>query len=109
VRDHDLFDGRVDQLVDGIAGEHAVGGEDPNAGRALGAQRVRNADQRAAGRDQVVDDHRVHAVDVTDHALLADDVVLGTAFVDKGNRQIEQARDVADPLGAADVGRDNHG
>src|SRR3989442_12735190 len=109
IRDHDLLDRRVDQLLDRVPRQHAVGGEHPNAGRTLSAQRVRNADQGAASRDQVIDDHRVHAVDVTDHPLLAHDVVLGAAFVDKGDRQIEQPRDAADPLGAADVGRDDDG
>src|ERR1700730_8578582 len=105
VRDHDFFDGRVDQLRHGITGEHAVGSKDPNAGRAFGAQRVRNADQRAARRYQVIDDDGVHAVDIADHALLTDDVVLGAPLVNERDRQIEQPRDVADALGAAAIRR----
>src|SRR6202165_3556514 len=109
VRDHDFFNRRVDQLGDGVPRQHTVSGKHPNAGRALGAQRVRDAHQRSAGRDQVIDDNGVHAVDVADDPLLTDDVVLWTALVDKCDRQIQYSGDVADALGATDVGRDDHG
>src|SRR5207302_8229759 len=108
VGDHDLFQVRVHQLLDRVAGEHPMGGEDPNAGRAFGAQRLGDANERAAGRNQVVDDDGVHALHFANDALLADDVVLWAAFVGEGDRQVEQPGHVADALGAADVGRNDH-
>ena len=84
-------------------------GEHPDAGGTLCAERLRDADQRAARGDQVIDDDRVHTVDVTDDALLADDVVFRAPLVHKRDRQIQQPRHVADPLRPAHVRRHDHG
>src|SRR5439155_6464055 len=109
VCDHDFLDRRVHQLRHRVAGKYSVGRQHPNASRTLATQRLRDANQRAAGRDQVIDDDDVHAIDVADHALLRDDVVLGSALVDKGDRQVEQPGQVAHTFGATDVRRDDHG
>src|SRR5436305_446292 len=93
--------------ADDVTGETAGRVYHLDAGGALGTERVGDAHQGAAGRDQVIHDDGIHASHVADHALFGDDVVFRASLVDKRDRQVEQPGQVADPLCAADVRRDD--
>src|SRR5439155_336607 len=86
-----------------------VSADAASAARISATAMLSSAAQRAAGRDQVINDDDIHATDIADHPLFGDDVVFRPAFVDKRDRQVEQPGQVTDALRAADVRRDDHG
>src|ERR1035441_3955264 len=95
VGDADLVDGSRVQARHRTVAEHAVGRHHVDRFRAAGEERDRGVDERATGRDEVVNDDADRAVDITDDVDDLDGVVARTAFVDERDRCVEDAREVA--------------
>ena len=70
-------------------------------------QRLGGFDQRAAGRDHVVDDDRDLALDVADDVGHLGDVGLGPALDDHRQRRFQPLGEELGPRHAAGVGRDD--
>ena len=95
VGDADLVDRGCMESRHRAVTQYAVRRDHVDRFRATGEERDRGVDQRATGRDQVVNDNADRAVDITDDVDDLDGVVTRTAFVDERYRCVEDAREVA--------------
>src|SRR5690625_500569 len=108
VGDDQLVQLRSVDVVDRLARQHRMHAVGLDPARALALERGRGGAQGAGGVDDVVDQHAVLALDITDDVHHRGHVGLGPALVDDGQVGVVQALgDGARAHHAADVGADH--
>ena len=97
------------QPLDRRAGEQPVRARDRDVVAALGPELVEQLDDRATGRDLVVEHDRPLAGDVTDDRLDDDPVVGEALLAARRHRHAEQPGELVRRLGVAEVRRHDDG
>ena len=101
VGDDQPLEARAGQRALGIAGEQTVRDRRHGPRRAAGAAGRGGAGERAAGADQIVDDHRGAPLDAADHRVLAAEHAAASSLLEEGQRHVRRRAPRRAPRAAA--------